>query len=103
MRQELYDPDPIGQQKVRQKGLKFTMGKKYPVYSEESVGSTLVYNTVDDSGKDVKVSAEYFVAIGSGLVEQDEGPRYVGAENRKEEVNLWGNYETVDMPDIRRR
>lgn len=103
IRQELYDPDPIGQQKVKQKGLKFTMGKKYPVYSEESVGSTLVYNTVDDSGKEVKVSAEYFVAIGSGLVEQDEGPRYVGAENRKEEVNLWGNYETVDMPDIRRR
>lgn len=103
MRQELYDPDPIGQQKVRQKGLKFTMGKKYPVYSEESVGSTLVYNTVDDSGKDVKVSAEYFVAIGSGLAQVDDGPTYVGAENQKEEVNLWGNYETVEMPDIRRR
>jgi hypothetical protein len=103
IRQEVYDPDPIGQQKVRQKGLKFTLGKKYPVYSEESLGSTLVYNTTDDSGKDVKVSAEYFVAVGSGLIEADEGPKYVGAETQKEEINLWGNYEQVDMPDIRRR
>lgn len=103
IRQEVYDPDPIGQQKVRQKGLRFTVGKRYPVYSEESMGSTLIYNTADDSGKDVKVSAEYFVAIGSGLIQADDGPTYVGAENQKEEINLWGNFETVDMPDIRRR
>ncbi|NBP02618.1 MAG: hypothetical protein EBU90_21355 [Proteobacteria bacterium] len=103
LRQEVYDPDPIGEQKVRQKGLKFTMGRKYPVYSEESLGSTLVYNTTDDSGKDVKVSAEYFVAVGAGLSQEDEGPKYVGAENQKEEINLWGNYERTEMPDIRRR
>lgn len=103
IRQEMYDPDPIGQQKVKQKGLKFTIGRKYPVYSEESLGSTLVYNTTDDSGKDVKVSAEYFVAVGAGLSQEDEGPKYVGAEHQKEEINLWGNYERTEMPDIRRR
>jgi hypothetical protein len=103
IRQEVYDPDPIGAQKVRQKGLKFTLGKKYPIYSEESLGSTLVYNTADDSGKEVKVSAEYFVAVGMGLIEADEGPKYVGAENQTEEINLWRNYESGDMPDIRRR
>jgi hypothetical protein len=102
IRQEMYDPDPVGEQKVRQKGLKFTMGRKYPVYSEESLGSTLVYSTTDDSGKEVKVSAEYFVAVGSGLSQEDEGPRYVGAENQKEEINLWGSYERTEMPDIRR-
>lgn len=103
IRQEMYDPDPIGEQKVRQKGLRFTTGRKYPVYSEESVGSMLVYTTIDDSGKEVKVGAEYFVAVGTGLVDADEGPKYVGAENQKEEINLWRNYEQTEMPDIRRR
>lgn len=103
-RQEIYDPDPIGKQKVIQKGLKFTMGKKYPIYSEESMGGTVIYNTTDDSGKNVKISAEYFVAIGAGLIEEDSGPTYVGAENQKDEINLWGrNAEQIDMPDIRRR
>ena len=80
------------------------MGKKYPIYSEESLGSNLIYNTSDDSGSEVKVSAEYFVALGQGLIEADEGPKYVGAENQKEEINLWGkNYESNSMPDIRSR
>lgn len=103
IRQEIYDPDPVGLHKARQKGLRFTPGKKYPIYSEESLGSTLVYTSSDDSGKEVKVNAEYFVAIGTGLIEQDSGPKYVGAENQSEEINLWNNYEQIDMPEIRRK
>lgn len=103
IRYELYEPEPLAEAKARQKGLRFTMGKKYPVYSESSLGTTVVYKTTDDAGRDVDVSSEYFVAIGSGLVEQDDGPRYVGAEGRNEEINLWGRYESTEMPDIRRR
>jgi hypothetical protein len=103
IRQEVFDPDPIGLHKVMQKGLKFTSGKKYPIYAEESMGSTIIYSTIDDSGKEVKISSQYFVAIGSGLFEED-APKYVGAENQKDEINLWSNYEQqVDMPDIRRK
>lgn len=103
IRQEIFDPDPRGKIKVEQNGFKFSVGKKYPIYSEESFGGTILYNTTDDRSKDVKVSAEYFVAIGSGLLEEDSGPSYVGAENQKDEINLWRNFEKVDMPDIRRR
>lgn len=103
IKQEVYDPDPIGQQKVAQRGLKFTLGKKYAIYSEESLGNTIIYNTIDDSGREVKVGSEYFSAIGAGLLEEDAGPKYVGAENQKDEINLWKNYEQVDMPDIRRK
>jgi hypothetical protein len=104
IRHEMYDPDPVGEQKVRQKGLRLTLGKRYPIYSEESMGSTIIYIVVDDSGKEVKVNAEFFVAVGAGLSQEDEGPRYVGAENQKHEINLWGNnQERVEMPDIRRR
>lgn len=103
IRHETYDPDPIGEQKVRQKGLRFTVGKRYPIYSEESMGSALIYKTTDDSKKEVSVSSEYFVAVGAGLVQQDAEPTYVGAENNKEEINLWRSYEQTDMPDIRGR
>jgi len=104
IRHEIYDPDPMGEQKVKQKGLRLTLGKRYSIYSEESMGSTLVYSVTDDSGKEVKVNAEYFVAVGAGLSQEDDGPRYVGAENQKHEVNLWGNnQERVEMPEIRRR
>lgn len=103
LRHEIYEPEPLAEFKAKQKGLKFTVGKKYPIYSESSMGTTIVYKTTDDSGREVDVSSEYFVAIGAGLMDQDDGPRYVGAEDRKEEINLWGNTEHVDMPDIRRR
>jgi hypothetical protein len=103
IRYEAYEPEPLAQFKAKQKGLKFTMGKKYPIYSESSMGSTIVYKTKDDSGKEVDVSAEYFVAVGTGVSQEDEGPKYVGAENQKDEINLWGRYEQVDMPDIRGR
>lgn len=102
IRQEMYDPEPLSEFKATQKGLKFTKGRKYPIYSESSVGTTVVYKTTDDSGREVDVSSEYFVAIGAGLARQNEEPTYVGAENQKEEVNLWGRHESADMPDIRR-
>jgi hypothetical protein len=103
IRHEVYEPEPLSEFKAKQKGLKFTAGRRYPIYSESSMGTTVVYKTTDDSGRDVDVSSEYFVAIGAGLAMQDEGPRYVGAENQKEEINLWGNYESTDMPEIRRK
>lgn len=103
VRHEIFDPEPLALHKAQQKGLKFTVGKKYPIYSETSMGTTTVYKTTDDRGRDVEVGSEYFVAIGAGLMQQDEGPTYVGAENQREEINLWRNYENVDMPDLRRK
>jgi hypothetical protein len=64
IRHEVYDPEPLAEFKASQKGLKFTKGKKYPVYSESSMGTTVVYKTTDDAGRDVDISSEYFVAIG---------------------------------------
>lgn len=103
IRHEVYDPEPMGEFKARQKGLKFTKGRKYPIYSESSMGTTIVYRTTDDSGKDTDISSEYFVAIGAGLMQQEDAPSYVGAENQRDEINLWRNYENMDMPDLRRK
>ncbi len=103
IRHELFEPEPLALHKAQQKGLKFTVGKKYPIYSESSMGTSVIYKTTDDKGRDVDVSSEYFMAMGAGLLQQDDGPKYVGAENQKEEINLWRNYEQTDMPDIRGR
>lgn len=105
IRYEVYEPEPISDIKAKQKGLKFTMGKRYPVYSESSMGTTILYKTTDDSGRDVDVSSEYFMAVGAGLsMEEENSPKYVGAESgSSEDINLWGNYESAEVPDIRRK
>lgn len=104
IRHEIYEPEPLSDFKAKQKGLKFTMGKRYPIYSESSLGTTILYKTTDDAGREVEVSSEYFMAVGSGLsMEEENAPKYVGAEKNSEDINLWGNYESVDVPDIRRK
>jgi hypothetical protein len=102
VKHEIFDPEPLALHKAKQKGLKFTVGRRYPIHAVDSMGGTIVYKTTDDSGKEVTISSEYFVVPGAGL-SQDEAPSYVGAENQKEEINLWGNHESADMPEIRRR
>lgn len=103
IRHEIFDPEPLALHKAKQKGFKLTVGRKYPIYSESSLGTAIIYKTTDDVGKDVDISSEYFTAIGAGLIQQEESSNYVGAENQKDEINLWKNYESVDMPDIRRK
>ena len=105
IRHEIYEPEPLSDFKAKQKGLKFTMGKRYPIYSENSMGTTILYKTTDDSGRDVEVSSEYLMAVGSGLsMEEENAPKYVGAEaGSSDDINLWGNYESAEVPDIRRK
>lgn len=88
-RYEYFDPELMSLHKAKQKGLKFTQGKKYPIYSEENMGSTIIYKTIDDTNKEVKVSAEYFSASS------------VAASDSKE-IDLWSRYSVQnEVPDIR--
>lgn len=104
---EIYDPSIHGEIEVRNAGMKFTVGKKYAIIREERIGTKdlgrTIYVTNDDSGKEVKISADHFVAPTVGVSIGPE-PRIVGAE--KEEVDLWGNVQTHEnrdtMPDLRR-
>jgi hypothetical protein len=101
LRQEVYDPELLAKAKAEQRGYKFTVGKKYPIYLEKSLGAGLNYLTRDDSGREVEVSSECFVVPPAGLSFDEEGPQYHGAASQ--EVDLWKN-QSVDnnMPDIRR-
>lgn len=103
LRYEIFDPELLAQHKAKQQGLKFTIRKRYPIYSEKSNGMTILYQTIDDAGREVSVSAEYFTPPGAGLIEGDSVGPVVGGD--KEEINLWGNASSssFDMPDIRGR
>ena len=74
--------------KAKQKGLKFTQGKKYPIFAEENLGGNIIYKTKDDANKEVKVSAEYFTAA--------------AISNQSKDIDLWSRYSVEsDVPDLR--
>lgn len=102
LRQEIYDPELVTKAKIEQKGYRFTVGKKYPIFLEKSLGAGILnYVTKDDSGKEVEVSSECFVVPPVGLSYEDEEPQYHGASSC--EVDLWKNVNLEEsMPDIRR-
>lgn len=104
LRQEIYDPELTSKHKVEQKGYRFTVGKKYPIFLEKSlIGGIINYLTKDDSGREVEVPADCFVVPPVGLSFEDEGPKYFGASDSSD-VDLWKNVRTEDaMPDIRRK
>lgn len=104
IRKETYDPEMVSKHKVEQRGLRFTVGRSYPIFSEKSVvGGIINYLTEDDTGREVEVSCDCFVAQSLGLSFQESDPQYVGGEGQKE-VDLWSNVSTENsVPDIRRK
>ena len=104
IRKEVYDPEIVTKHKVEQKGYKFTVGKAYPIFSEKSlIGGVINYLTNDDSGREVEVAAECFVAQSSGLLFEDDAEMQ-NSNFRDKEINLWRNIDTnSDVPEIRRR
>jgi len=92
LRHEIYDPNPLMEVKVKQRGFKFTVGKNYPILEESSMGNSMFYKTVDDSGKNAELGAEYFIA--AGLITNSD----------RNDIDLWrNNGDSIEMPDIRGR
>lgn len=103
LRLEIYDPEAPARHKVEQKGYKLTLGKKYPIYEEKSMGAgSLTYVTKDDRGREAEINAECFIIPPMGLSHNADEYQYVGAEKEKKDVDLWRNLSTEQsMPDIR--
>lgn len=100
IREEIYDPELIVKSKIENKGYKFTVGRKYPIYKEKSLGMGILnYITKDDSGKEVEVTSECFVVPPAGLSFDTE---YVQS-NGQNDIDLWKNVSLEsNMPEIRR-
>jgi len=100
IRFEIYDPSIHSEHKAQQQGYKFSKGKRYPIFQEESMGEAgpVIYTTVDDTGKETRCSSEYFTAPTQGIRYEN-----VVKEDKAEDIDLWGSTPNVanDMPDLR--
>lgn len=102
-RQEEYSPNPRLDAQNRAQGMKFTMGKRYPILEEIQKGlkdmARTFYLVRDDSGTEVEVGAESFMPIVSGKLSFEEEMR----DSRDPGIPLdWGGAnEIMDMPKLR--
>ena len=112
-RYEIFDPVaapdyPACEQMMKQKGWKFTVGKKYPIFQEKNASNSpldgMLYSTVDDMGVRRDIKGFYFVPPQRGLTGsfmEDSGGRYVGDSGREPRLMFQGG-NNQEMPDIRR-
>ncbi len=91
---------------VKQKGLRFTPDKKYPIFhiqpSPNGIGE--IYKMVDDTGREQLVSDKYFVPSDPVLFADRELGFSQNQADRDGGKLYWGSAENEpNMPDIRRR
>jgi hypothetical protein len=91
---------------VKQKGLRFTPDKKYPVFQVQPhpTGVGEVFKMVDDTGREQLVSDKYFVP-GEPVLFADRELGFSETNAQRDGGKLyWGNAASQpDMPVLRRR
>lgn len=82
---------------LKGKPLRFTPNKVYSVYREKLAnnGIGMILCTIDDMGREVEVTDEYFINDTINLINEN-------TEVLKEDVLNWSGTKGVDMPDLRR-
>ena len=81
---------------LKGKPWRFTPNKKYSIYKERMApsGIGMIFSAIDDTGRDVEVSDEFFISDTINLINED-------AEVLKEDVLNWSGTKGFDMPEIR--
>ena len=82
---------------LKGKPLRFTPNKVYSVYREKLAnnGIGMILCTIDDMGREVEVTDEYFINDTINLINEN-------TEVLKEDVLNWSGSKGIDMPDLRR-
>lgn len=91
-------------QKRKIKMLRFTIEKKYPVFSEQLqlTGVGMAYKTIDDTGREQLISDEYFVPADAQLFADRELRFSQTPESTDGGTLLWGGAKRDDnMPKLR--
>lgn len=80
---------------------KFTLNKRYPVYSEKysPTGIGMIINTLDDNGNSVDVTDEYFIPANISL--EHEGEMDAQKKNNNDLLNWKGDRATGPMINLR--
>lgn len=101
----VFSPELPQMPEIKQKNLRFTPDKKYPVFEKrESPTGGEVFVMVDDTGREQLVSDKYFVPGNVQLLADRELGFSQNAAQRDGGKLYWGGANNEpDMPDIRRR
>jgi hypothetical protein len=98
-------PEALHLHQAKQKNLRFTVNKKYPIFEKRNApnGGEL-FVTQDDTGREQIVSDIYFVPASINLL-ADKELNFSETKEEKDGGNLfWGNASNeTGMPDLRRR
>ena len=100
----VFSPELPQMAEVKQKNLRFTPDKKYPVFEKrEGVGGE-IFVMIDDTGREQLVSDKYFVPGNIQLLADRELGFSQNQQQRDGGKLYWGGAnQEPDMPDIRRR
>lgn len=102
--QMVFLPEALHMHQAKQKNLRFTMNKKYPIFEKKPApNGGEIFLTQDDTGREITVSDVYFVPGNINLV-ADKELNFSESPEEKDGGNLyWGNAIDNGMPDLRRR
>lgn len=106
IRYEAFDPDMnmlLASDHAKLPTLKFTKGKKYPIFEEKTAGSDkragMLYVTQDDAGNK-QVLRDKFFQLQPQLIEDGMSTR----QNGLTDAGLsWSGVEAVEAPELRKR
>lgn len=96
----VYSPELRQQHEIKNRNIKLTVDKKYPIYEKKinSNGITNNLKIIDDSGKEVIISDEYFIPGKINLL----GDKELGFTQNKNEIQLNWSGATDDAPILRK-
>ncbi|RDJ35359.1 MAG: hypothetical protein DWQ19_11125 [Crenarchaeota archaeon] len=97
LRQEIFDPDPVLLKDAKKRGLAFTVGKKYPIYSEKIGPVGMVYEVKDDNGHNCRLADKFFLPPTAGLTGFEEPVQESQAEGQ---LN-WNGVVEDNIPNLR--
>lgn len=101
LRYEVFSPDPVLAMDAKRRGLAFTVGKKYPIYSEKIapvLAAGMIYETEDDNNRPQRLSDKFFVLEAKGLDEFNEAPSQTATDGLD-----WSGAMNEQIVDIRAR
>jgi hypothetical protein len=101
----VFSPELHLMPEIRQKNLRLTPDKKYPIFEKKDAGHLgEIYVMQDDTGREQSVSDKYFIPASVNLVADRELGFSQSSQQKDGGKLYWGGANNEpDMPDIRRR
>lgn len=87
---------------IKNKGIRFTPDKKYPVFKiEYAPNGTEIFTMIDDVGRQQLISDKYFIPANIDLAHDREAKFSENAAKSNSVNLLWGNTVDDNMPNLR--